>query len=602
MPRVYYGLQQGEQTYRFLLNFTINEYVSGNIGDAFLINSTQETSDYISAIATMDDEFKLKIIIQGDYNINTSSFVLVNMRTGDTTSMTIEGALLLQEASSLANYPPEENQKKQVTVLKCLELNKDNVVFASVDINSDGTYNWIQIGGYINGLNGKAIYNISESNYDTILTIVQPGDMLIAIGNFTKDSIEFGNYNLYSVSTINPLTITLLGNIKGEQGETGAQGAQGVPGENGITPHIQNGFWYIGDVNTNVQAVGINGTNGKDGQSFLMQSGLYSAPENVGKENNTTPEGGALKELPTLPQTDISGKGFIVFDQLTTPLQPYYDLYYANDNDTEWTIIHPFNGINGADGQDGFTPYIQNNNWWINGVNTGIPATGPQGIQGVGIKDVEITPKASNSTGNMYDMTVTLTDETSIFAGDFEAPQGAQGAQGASINKVVISAPTTVSTGNQYTLSFYNSDNPNTPVSTTTFISPRGQNAIKYYLSIRSNTVHVTNSNTHNKLSINASDGAGMYLIFGHAFAYGTGTCKIGLGTNSCNYNVANNVTLTDQSSCISVTGSGRSNGTCFCMPAMTNTDNTTISLYYKTSGSGLSNLDITIDSILRIY
>lgn len=36
----------------------------------------------------------------------------------------------------------------------------------------------------------------------------------------------------------------------------------------------------------------------------------------------------------------------------------------------------------GAVGNDGATPYIQNGNWWIDGVDTGVAATGPAGADG----------------------------------------------------------------------------------------------------------------------------------------------------------------------------------------------------------------------------
>jgi len=62
---------------------------------------------------------------------------------------------------------------------------------------------------------------------------------------------------------------------EGPQGETGATGLQGEKGEkgnDGITPHIgANGHWFIGDVDTEVDArgtkgdPGTNGTNGQDG-------------------------------------------------------------------------------------------------------------------------------------------------------------------------------------------------------------------------------------------------------------------------------------------------------------------------------------------------
>lgn len=439
LPRVYYGLQQGAATYRFLENSTISQSLAGNIGDAFSLNSPQEIDDYISAVAVKVDEETLQVIIQGDYTLNTTSFSALNMRTGEATEITIENALVLQFASYLGNYPAINNKEKQITVLKSIEFNKTNAVFASVDYSSDGIYNWVIIGGYVNGKDGKAIYSITQSTYNTIISIVQEGDMLLSIGTFIEGTIEFGNYNLYSVDAINPLSVTLLGNIKGETGAQGVQGVQGLPGEQGLTPTIQDGFWYIGEVNTGVKAVGIDGTNGQDGKSFNIQSGLYSTIDNYGKPNNVTPEGEALLQLPTLPQSDISGKGYVVFDPLTTPLEPFNDLYWANNGDEKWTIIHPFAGLNGKDGTNGATPYIQDNNWFINGVNTGVQATGDagaQGEQGVGVSDIEITPKASEDGGNAYDMNVTLTNGEVVFAGDFSAPRGLPGERGLTFAQV----------------------------------------------------------------------------------------------------------------------------------------------------------------------
>jgi hypothetical protein len=129
-------------------------------------------------------------------------------------------------------------------------------------------------------------------------------------------------------------------------------------------------------------APGTNGTNGQNGQSFQMQSGLYSTPDNWGQAGNVDGDGNPLLQLPTLPQVAITGKGYVVYDPLTTPLAPFYDLYYANNGDVSWTIIHPFSGIAGQDGQNGETPYISGGTWWIGSTDTGIPATGPQGPTG----------------------------------------------------------------------------------------------------------------------------------------------------------------------------------------------------------------------------
>ena len=53
----------------------------------------------------------------------------------------------------------------------------------------------------------------------------------------------------------------------GTPGADGKDGKDGVDGQDGITPHIgANGNWFLGDVDTNVKAAGVDGQNGQDGQ------------------------------------------------------------------------------------------------------------------------------------------------------------------------------------------------------------------------------------------------------------------------------------------------------------------------------------------------
>ena len=384
LPRVFYGLSRGAQTYRFISNkvFTI-EGLSGNVGDAYELDSMSEPKEYINAVAIQQNSNQIKILIQGDYTVLTTEFKLVNARTGQSMDVSLTDALSLQDASYLGQYPANENKEKQITVLHDLEDNRDNEVFASVDYSGDGTYNWVHIGGYFNGTDGSGVFGVTNATIANVLTIARVGDLLLAGEAFTYETIEFAIGDLKEIKTLTPFSVEAKGNIRGAQGIQGIQGLPGKDGTNGLTPTIQEGYWWIGDVNTGVKAAGIDGTNGQDGKAFAVQSGLYSAPANVGNTGNTDPEGNALTTLPTLPQTDISGKGYVVYDPLTTPLKPYYDLYWANNGDAEWTIIHPFNGLNGKDGTNGLTPYIKDNNWWIGSTNTGVPATGSQGPQGI---------------------------------------------------------------------------------------------------------------------------------------------------------------------------------------------------------------------------
>ena len=440
LPRVYYGLTQGAQTYRFLADAVINvSGLSGVVGDAFELVSQSETTNYIPAIAIMINSTQIKINVQGDYNVYTTTFDITNLRTGSVLSNEDLGSVLAtQYASYLGDYDPQTNADKQITVLYDLELNDENVIFASVDFNSDDIYNWIRIGGYSNGVDGTSIYSVADATAPAVFSSAKVGDVVVAGEDFTYDGVTFNIGDIGRISVLSPLTIISDGNVRGPQGSQGNPGTPGTPGANGYTPYIQDGNWYINGVDTGVQAVGQNGTNGQNGQSFQMNSGLYSTPDNWGEAGNVDADNNPLLQLPTLPQASgMTGYAYVVYDPLTTPLEPFYDLYYANDNDNDWTIIHPFSGIKGQDGTNGETPYISGGYWYIGGTNTGVPATGPQGNPG---PTPIITGAATvdNNTG-VPSVTVvkTGTDAAPTLTFNFtnlKGPQGSTGPTGATPN------------------------------------------------------------------------------------------------------------------------------------------------------------------------
>ena len=56
---------------------------------------------------------------------------------------------------------------------------------------------------------------------------------------------------------------------------------------------------------------------------------------------------------------------------------------YTTGADTEWKNLMPLSDLKGDSGEDGDTPTIgASGNWWIGGVDTGIPATGSNGADG----------------------------------------------------------------------------------------------------------------------------------------------------------------------------------------------------------------------------
>lgn len=389
MPQTYYGLVEGEtQTYRADQQTIENVELPSTpaFGKVYALTSTTETEayvpTYIAFVSGNQTQNTCEVIIKGDYNKSPTLFDIVDMSTGEVAnSQTITGLSFSQQAASyVGEYSPQDNYNHQITALHDVSFNEDNVVYASIDVNSDGVYNWVKIGNYRNGGSGNSVKTVTAATIASVLQTALIGDTLLAGETFSGDNYEFNIGDLKTITELSPLTLQDNGNIRGAQGTTGATGATGA---DGITPNIVDGYWYLGTTNTNVKAEGLDGQNGVDGNSFSIQTPLYSAPSNVGVPNNVDPQGNALATLPTLPQTDISGKGYVVYDPLTTPLTPFYDLYYANNNDTTWTIIHPYTGLAGKNGVDGLTPYIQNGYWYIGGENTGVNARGLQGPQGI---------------------------------------------------------------------------------------------------------------------------------------------------------------------------------------------------------------------------
>ena len=389
LPQTYYGLVEGEtQTYRADQQTIENVALPSTpaFGKVYALTSPTETEGYvptyIAFVSGSQTQNTCEVIIKGDYNKAPTLFDVVDMSTGEVAnSQTITGLSFSQQAASyVGEYSPHDNYNHQITALHDVSFNEDNVVYASIDVNSDGVYNWVKIGNYRNGITGSSVRTVTGSNFQSVISSCLENDILLAGEDFTADDYVFNIGDLYTITTLSPLVLTLSGNIRGAQGATGATGATGA---DGITPSIVDGYWYLGTTNTNVKAEGLDGQNGVDGNSFSIQTPLYSAPSNVGVPNNVDPQGNALSTLPTLPQTNISGKAYVVYDPLTTPLTPFYDLYYANNNDTEWTIIHPYTGLAGKNGVDGLTPSIQNGYWYIGGENTGVNARGLQGPQGI---------------------------------------------------------------------------------------------------------------------------------------------------------------------------------------------------------------------------
>ena len=90
--------------------------------------------------------------------------------------------------------------------------------------------------------------------------------------------------------------------IRGEQGIQGIQGekgADGINGKDGNTPYIQDGYWYIDGVNTNVKAEGKDGVNGETPLKGTDYWTPTDKKEIISEVNDNIAE--TLENLETLP-------------------------------------------------------------------------------------------------------------------------------------------------------------------------------------------------------------------------------------------------------------------------------------------------------------
>ena len=163
---------------------------------------------------------------------------------------------------------------------------------------------------------------------------------------------------------------------KGKDGANGQAGQDGQDGQDGITPHIaEDGYWYLGQTNTNVKAAGINGANGTN---------IYVIPQ---------PKATLINQTSTYYK---KGDVCITSD--------YYVLSY--DNGWKATDLGQIKGANA-------------NKWFVGNYNS--------------IAEAEIGDFCLHTTGEVYKKTSSGWATTGISIKGSTGSQGPQGSDGKSI-------------------------------------------------------------------------------------------------------------------------------------------------------------------------
>ena len=222
-----------------------------------------------------------------------------------------------------------------------------------------------------------------------------------SVTSITLTSSE-GNIDTYTITYSDGTTSI----FKVTNGQDGKQGIQGEKGEDGHTPSITiggNGNWFIDGVDSGVKAQGDKGEQGepgKDGRSITSIS-LTDSNENIDTYTITYSDGTTSTFKVTNGQDGKQGEQGI-------------------------------QGIQGEKGEDGHTPVIgigPNGTWIIDGVDSGISATGPKGENGKDGRSI-ISISLTSSEGNVDTYTILYSDNTSSTFKVTNGEDGKQGEQG----------------------------------------------------------------------------------------------------------------------------------------------------------------------------
>jgi hypothetical protein len=101
---------------------------------------------------------------------------------------------------------------------------------------------------------------------EEVAQALQSFDKAISATNERVGGVEQKQAELtQSVDTLKSDTESIKKDVADLKENGGGAGTPGTPGANGLTPYIKDGYWWIGEENTNVKAEGKDGKDGKDG-------------------------------------------------------------------------------------------------------------------------------------------------------------------------------------------------------------------------------------------------------------------------------------------------------------------------------------------------
>lgn len=311
-------------------NITVN--LIGAIGDYVEI-MTNNLND-IPAYGYFTGEHTIKIAWFGDFTEQYSKFTVNNVTSGQSNEETIETVAFT--GTSLSDYNPNECKKQLFYVISDLAFNT-RTQYVSFDLNRDGVYNFVFIGGVVNGVDGKSIYTVSNTNIVTTLQGITLNDSVLFgednTTSYVDKTAKIGDIYRFKGNNIWEKIGNIRGaqGLKGDKGDTGEQGVQGIQGIQGVQGEQ-----------------GQKGDKGDPGdQGLLIHDAILNSPS----------------ELPDFTTAKI-GDAYRIID--TSGSVVVYNLYFKAVDGTTWSIQPNWGGVKGDKGDKG---------------DTGLQ--GAQGIQGI---------------------------------------------------------------------------------------------------------------------------------------------------------------------------------------------------------------------------
>lgn len=151
-------------TFYKIANENITVDLIGAIGDYVEI-MTNNLND-IPAYGYFTAEHTISITWFGDFTEQYSKFTVNNVTSGQSNEETIE--TIAFTGTSLSDYNPNECKKQLFYIISDLAFNT-RTQYVSFDLNRDGVYNFVFIGGVTNGVDGKSVYTVNNSNIATVI-------------------------------------------------------------------------------------------------------------------------------------------------------------------------------------------------------------------------------------------------------------------------------------------------------------------------------------------------------------------------------------------------------------------------------------------------